>query len=77
MASDHVGSAGDHHLMDITADQNLAMPVGGRDRVVIAAVANQRQRTHPGGALVAGIIGDRRQILETGKILRQSLADRS
>ncbi len=38
---DDVGAAGDHHRVDVAADQHLAMAVGGRHRVVGAAVAHQ------------------------------------
>jgi hypothetical protein len=42
MTGDHLSAAGDHHLVDVAADQNLAVPVGGRHRVVGAAIAHQR-----------------------------------
>src|ERR1700732_540264 len=42
MTGDHLGPAGDHHLMDVAADQNLAVAVGSRYRVVGAAIAHQR-----------------------------------
>ena len=36
MTGDHLGSAGDHHLVDVAADQHLAMALSGwqllRDR---------------------------------------------
>src|SRR5262249_29538545 len=31
MPGDHLNPAGDHHLLDIIADQHLAVAVGGRD----------------------------------------------
>ena len=34
MTGDYLRPAGDHYLVDIAADQNLAVPVGGRHRVV-------------------------------------------
>ena len=42
MTGDHLGPAGDHHLVNVAADQDLAMAVGGRHRVVGAAIAHQR-----------------------------------
>ncbi len=41
MTGDHLCPAGDHHLVDVAADQNLAVPVGGRYRVVGAAAADK------------------------------------
>ena len=32
MAGDHLCPAGDHDLLDVAADQNLAVPIGGRHR---------------------------------------------
>src|SRR5712671_305892 len=42
MTGDHLGPAGDHHLVDIAADQYLAVPEGGRHRVLGAAIAHQQ-----------------------------------
>jgi hypothetical protein len=42
MAGDHLGPAADHHLVDVAADQHVTMAVGGRHRVVGAAIAHQR-----------------------------------
>ena len=61
MPGDHLGAAGDHHLVDIAADQNLAVAVGGRHRVVGAAIAHQRQRADPARLLLAGVVGRWRQ----------------
>ena len=47
MTGDHLGPAGDHHLVDVAADQHLAVAVGGRHRIVGAAIAHQRQRADP------------------------------
>ena len=41
MAGDHLGGAADEDLMDVTAHQHLAMAVGDRHRIIIAAVAHQ------------------------------------
>jgi hypothetical protein len=40
MAGDHLGPAGDHHRVDVTADQHLAVAVGGRHRVVGTAITH-------------------------------------
>jgi hypothetical protein len=56
---DLLAGAGDHHFVDVTADQDLAMPVCGRHRIVVAAIAHQRQRADPRGLLFAGLIGSR------------------
>src|SRR6266550_5531763 len=45
MTGDHLGPAADHHLVDVAADQNLAVPVGGWHRVVGAAIAQDRKST--------------------------------
>src|SRR5262249_26784732 len=42
MTVDTLGPAGDHPLVDIAADHNLAVAVSGRHRVVSAAIAHQR-----------------------------------
>src|SRR5712671_6360834 len=47
MTGDHLGPAGDYHLVDIAADQYLAVPEGGRHRVVRTAIAHQQLRTDP------------------------------
>jgi hypothetical protein len=61
MPGDDVGAAGDHHVVDVAADQHLAMSVGGRHRVVGAAIAHQGQRADPARLLLAGVVGRRRQ----------------
>ena len=76
MPRDDVGAAGDRHLMDVTADQHLAVTVGGRYRVIIAAVAHQGQRADPARLLVAGVVRRRRQGLEGRKVAYQPFADR-
>ena len=63
MPGDHVGTARDHHLVDIAADQNLAMTVGRRHRVVGAAVAHQGQRAHSTCPLLPGVMRDRDQVV--------------
>ena len=71
-----VGAAGDHHRVDVAADQHLAMAVGGRHRVVGAAIAHQRQRADPARPLLAGVVGRRRQVVEALEVPRQPRADR-
>src|SRR5689334_14945878 len=76
MTGDHLGPAGDHHLVDIAADQYLAVPEGGRHRVVGAAIAHQQLRTDPACLLLAGVIGRWRQGVERLQIPNQPFADR-
>ncbi|MBC4018427.1 hypothetical protein H7965_24420 [Siccirubricoccus deserti] len=38
---DYRRAATDHHLLDVAADQDLAVTIGDRHRVVVAAVAHQ------------------------------------
>jgi hypothetical protein len=61
--------------MYIAANQNLAMAEPGGDRVIGSAIADQRQRTDPPGALVAGIIGRRGKAPKNRAIARQAFAD--
>src|SRR5215208_8303457 len=53
---DHRRAAADHYRLHITADQDLAVAIGDRHRIVIAPVAHQRQRTHPGAAHLTGLV---------------------
>src|SRR6266403_4746301 len=76
MTGDPLRPAGDHYLVDVAADQNLAVPVGGRDRVVGAAIAHQQLRTDPARLLLAGVIGRWRQGGERLQIPHQPFADR-
>src|SRR5690606_12264267 len=76
MPCDYLRTAGNYHLMDVAAHQHLAMAIGTRDRIVVATIAHQRQRTDPCGALVAGIVGDDRQRLEVSAIAFEALSDR-
>ena len=52
------------------------MPECGRHRIVIVAIAHERQRVDPSGALVASVIGRRKRRLERGQVPLQQLADR-
>jgi hypothetical protein len=62
-------------LMDIAADQYLAVAVGSRDRIVIAPVAHQRERADPAGLFRAGFIRSRRQRQQGRPVPHQPLAD--
>ncbi len=75
MTSDLLGAAGDCHLVDIAADQHLAVAVGSRHRVVIAPIAHQGQRADSGSLLLAGFIGSRRQRQQGGLVSHQPFAD--
>ena len=57
MACDHLGTAGDYHLMDIAAHKHLAVAVDCWHRVVVATVAHQRQRGDGRANLLASVIG--------------------
>ena len=61
MAGDLVTAAHDHDLVHGACHQHLPVAVGGRHRVVVAAVAHQRQRRDPRRPRVAGVIRDRRE----------------
>ena len=76
MTGDCLGPAADHHLVDIAADHHLAVAVGGRYRVVGAAIAHQRQRADPARLLLAGVVGRWRQRVERRQIPHQPFADR-
>src|SRR3954468_9353755 len=76
MPRDCLGPARDHYLADVAADQNLAVTVGGRHRIVGAAIAHQRQRTDPAWPLLAGIVRRRRQLMECRQIPNQPFANR-
>ena len=52
------------------------MAVGGRDRVVIVAIAHQRQRADPTRSLVARLVRHRWQVKESCLIRRQTGPDR-
>ena len=72
---DHLGPAADHHLIDVAPDEHLTVAVGHGHGIVVAAVTHQRQRTCPSRALIAGIIGSRRQWQENLTIPLETLAD--
>ena len=72
---DHLGPAADHHLIDVAPDEHLTVAVGHGHGIVVAAVTHQRQRTRPSRALIAGIIGSRRQWQENLTIPLETLAD--
>jgi hypothetical protein len=76
MTGDHLGSTGDHHVVDIAADHYFTVAIGGRHRVVSAVIAHQRLRADPAGLLLASVRGCWRQPLEYRQIPHQALADR-
>ena len=53
MAGDDFSATADHNLVYISADQNVPMTVGHRDRIVIGPVSDQGQRTDPRRVLVS------------------------
>src|SRR5436190_15882329 len=76
MTGDHPGPAGDHHLVDVAADHNLAVPVSGWHRIVGAAIAHQQLQADPTGPLLTGVIGRGRQRVERLQIPNQPFTDR-
>ncbi len=61
MAGDDFSVTADHNLVYISADHNVPMTVGHRDRIVIGPVSDQGQRTDPRRVLVAGVVRYGRQ----------------
>ena len=47
VAGDHLGAAADDDLVDIAADLNLVMSAGDRNRVIVVAIADHRDRRRP------------------------------
>ena len=66
----------DHDLVHVAFHHHRAVPGGGRPRVVVAAVAHQRQRRDPRRALGARVIRDRRQREQRLAVAREALPDR-
>ena len=60
MAGDDLGPATVDHLINVSPDDDIAVSVRRRYRVVVGLVPDQGQGTHPGRLLVAGVIGHRR-----------------
>ena len=77
MTRNHLRAAGNDNLMDIAFDQNLSVPEGRRHRVVVAAIANQRQRVDAARLLLAGVVWSWKWLLERSKIPFQPLTDRT
>ena len=61
MAGDDFSATADHNLVYISADQNVPVAYGHRDRIVIGPVSDQGQRTDPRRVLVAGVVRYGRQ----------------
>src|SRR5207244_12568219 len=72
----HPHATGEHPLLHVAATPHLPLPIGGRYRVVGAAIAHQRLRADPARLLLAGFIGHWRQRFESRQIPRQALTDR-
>jgi len=75
MARDLFRRAGDHHLVNVSADQHFSVAIGSRHRVVVAAVAHQRERADSRCSLLAGLIGSGGQRQEPSAVSHQPLAD--
>src|SRR6516164_11242793 len=76
MTGDPLGPTGDHHLMDVAADQDLAMAVGGRHRIFGAAIAHQQLRADATRLLLTGVVRRRWQAVERLQISHQPFTDR-
>ncbi len=76
MPRDHLGAAADHDLMDKGLDQDLAVAIGHGHGIITPTVANQRQRTDPARALVAGVVRRRWQRQKNLTIPFQARANR-
>jgi len=64
MPCDHLGATGDHHLMHVTAYDYITVTETRRHRVVVAAVAHQRQRRDARHQLLAGVVRRRQWLAE-------------
>ena len=76
MTGYHVRPAADDNLVDIASDQHLSVSVCDRHRVVVGAVADQRQRANTGQVPVARVIRHCRQRQEGVEITHHALAYR-
>src|SRR5208283_4412969 len=65
----------DHDVVDVSLDQHLAMAVPGRNRVIVGAVANQRDGADACGRLVAGLEASRRQRQQCCAVAFEAFAD--
>jgi hypothetical protein len=61
MLGDDFADAGDHHFVHVALHPYLAVSVRGWRRVVVRAIADQRQRTEPYRELLASFVRDRGQ----------------
>ena len=71
----HRPAAQDHDLVDEFLHHDVSEPVGGRHRVVVAAIADQRRRRDPARALLARLQRHRGQRAQHRKVGLQTLAD--
>src|SRR3974377_2633802 len=76
MTGNPLAAAPDHHLVHVALHQHVAMPILGRHRVVVGAIAYQRQRTHPRHPLLASFIRADRQWQEGRSVPRKAFSDR-
>ena len=75
MPGDHLGPAADDHPVHVAPHQHVPVPVGHRHRVVVGPVPDQGQRTHPARLLLTGIVGRRRQRLQSLQVPLHPLPD--
>lgn len=71
----HLACAGDGHLVDVATHQQLEMSMPRGHRVVVAAIAHQRQRTDSRRDLLAGFIRCRGQRQQRRTITLEAFAD--
>ena len=77
MTGDDFSPTGNHHLMNIAPHQNFLMTEGCRNRIIVAAIAHEGQRTHPNRLFVAGVIGNNWQGLKLVRISHKPLPNRA
>jgi len=73
--SDDLTARDDHDAVNVGLDQNLAMTELGRHRVIVGAVANQRDRADACGRLIAGLEGCGRQRQKHSAVTLEALTD--
>ena len=75
VAGNHLSATDVLNLMHVALDQHLTVDVLGRDRVVVGAIADQRDLTDPGSDLVAGFVGRGRQRQHVRTVALESLCN--
>ena len=76
MTRDLNGSVKNYHLIDEPLHQDVAKAIGGRNGIIVHAVAHQRQGGDLGRAFMARLEWRRRRIAQDGLVGGEPLADR-